>query len=98
MSRVVKTRMTEPEERTYTADVKCDLCGVLAPSPSNYSPWEKLYDVAQPEVSLKTGEQWPEGGSGERVFFDICPECFMSKVVPALKALGAEPTVEDWDC
>ena len=98
MSRVIKTRMTEPEERTYTAEVRCGLCEKLAPRPENYYPWEESYDVASPEVRMQTGEHYPEGGSGETTFFDICPECFTSKVVPALKAMGAEPVVETWEC
>ena len=97
MSRVIKVRQTEPRAEKYTAEVMCDLCGAIAPSPSNYDPWEKMYDVARPRVSLKTGSMFPEGGSGELTFFDICPECFVSKVIPALRALGATPTVESWD-
>ena len=98
MSRVVKTRVTEPKEETYTAEVRCDLCGELAPQPGCYYPWEESYDVVRPEVRMQTGEHYPEGGSGETTFFDICPGCFTSKVVPALKAMGAEPVVETWDC
>ena len=98
MSRAIKTRTTEPEEGTYTAEVRCDLCGELAPRPESYYPWEKSYDVVRPDVRMQTGSHYPEGGSGEIIFFDICPECFTSKVIPALKALGAEPIAKDWDC
>ena len=98
MSRAIKTRTTEPKEETYTAEVRCDLCGELAPQPGCYYPWEGCYDVVRPEVRMQTGTHYPEGGGGETTFFDICPHCFIDKVVPALKALGAEPIAKDWDC
>lgn len=36
-------------------------------------------------------------GSTEVTSFDLCGECFEKKLVPFLKSLGANPTVEDKD-
>jgi hypothetical protein len=48
--------------------------------------------VRKVEVSCEIGMHYPDGHETEETSFDICPECFVAKVVPALKALGAEPT------
>lgn len=75
--------------------ITCDICK------KTYSGehWEKAssYDVLETEVKLRTGSSYPEGGSGEETYFDICPTCFEEKLIPALKELGAIPTVKEWE-
>jgi hypothetical protein len=67
----------------------CDFCG------------EKLkarrYERNEVTLQHEEGSHYPEGGSGTRTVFDCCSDCWDSKVMPALKALGASPRVEDWD-
>jgi len=41
---------------------------------------------------------YPGGGGGDKIEFDVCPICFSEKLIPAMKALGAEPNYSDWDC
>jgi len=97
MSRETNVRRRTSDE-TYTSKVVCDLCGKEAPHPSDWRPWAiGGFDVTETEVTMKTGEQYPECGGGSRFFFDVCPECFKSKVVPAMQALGAELQEEEWD-
>lgn len=84
--------------RSYDAEVvesvTCDICKKTYQG----EDWEAhLYDVRKVEVSYREGEQYPEGGWGTKMYFDICPTCFTGRLVPALQALGAEPTMEHWD-
>ena len=40
---------------------------------------------------------YPESGCGIKYTYDICEECFVNKVIPALSNLGAEPAAKKWD-
>lgn len=97
--------MKVKEERTYPAHTEvvevartCDLCGCRTSDSRNWpkppNPGCSSYDVRKVEVSCEFGTHYPEGHDAEETSFDICPECFFAKLMPALKALGAEPTVE----
>lgn len=88
-----KSRTTEYE---VTVEVRCDLCGKLAPIPSE--AWqEDCFDVSETKVSMRTGRQYPDNGSGDTVEFDICPDCFSNRLVPWFKENGANPTEKEWD-
>jgi hypothetical protein len=84
-SRVVEEEITE--------SITCDICKRTFAG----DVWEKkFYTVLETQVSMKTGVSYPEGGSGEKLTFDICPTCFKEKLIPALKELGAQPTTSEW--
>lgn len=68
--------------------VICDLCGAKIE--------ESSYDVDEVEVRHKTGDNYPEGGSGEETSIDMCGKCFDEKLVPWLRSQGAAPRTEDW--
>lgn len=53
--------------------------------------------VEEVKVELKTGNVYPDGGSGENIEFDICKNCFEEKLIPWFKEQGAEPQVTEWD-
>lgn len=55
------------------------------------------YEVSEIEVRHKSGESYPESGSGTEIEYDICKVCFTNKVVPFLASLGATPRQTDWD-
>ena len=98
MSRLIKKRTYPEHTKEYIAELRCYICGRKAPSPENIYPWvKKMYSMCEVEVRLREGTQYPEGGSGQDVSFDVCPKCFKEKLVPALFALGAQPHVMDWD-
>jgi hypothetical protein len=83
-------------EESYVAEIHCDLCGRI--STNAWRPWSTgSYDLREVEVSLRTGDQYPEGGGGEMVEFDICPDCFTNKLVVWLESQGAKPRIEPWD-
>jgi hypothetical protein len=86
--------------------IVCDLCSkngigdkwnkwsyrLLAGSWNNNS-----YDIDRTEISYESGSSFPEGGSSEIISYDICPDCFMEKLIPWLKSQGAEGHVEEID-
>jgi hypothetical protein len=78
----------------------CDLCGVKGPD-SYTDDWESsTYDNKEVVVSVtvkhKDGASYPEGGSGREFHPDICPKCFVEKVLPALRALGIKIEYVDY--
>jgi hypothetical protein len=68
----------------------CDFCGQKLPSGEHFE-----YD----EVTIlrNKGERYPEYWTSEKTAFDCCAGCWESKVLPALRSLGAEPTVTEDD-
>ena len=69
----------------------CDPCQAVT-----HNGWrEDHYDAVETHVSLRTGYNWPEGGSGETTTIDICPKCFETKLIPWVKEHGGEPTVKE---
>jgi hypothetical protein len=93
----MKTYKETPVPATTRKDfvsVTCDLCKRVSKFP-NFK--ESNFDALEIEVKMRTGNSYPEGGSGEEVSFDICPECFQKKLMPFLQAQGAEPTQTEWD-
>lgn len=74
-------------------ETKCDLCGKT--TARNWGA--KRFEVAETEVRLRTGENYPDGGSGQETTVDVCPTCFKEKLIPWVESLGGKPTVEQWD-
>lgn len=87
-----KRTVEVPAKRETVVDrVTCDLCGgPVQPSPLSF-------DVSYTAVYFRSGEQYPEGGSGTQVEFDLCGSCFDGKLVPWMKGQGATPAVTDWE-
>tara|TARA_Y100000310_G_C20654248_1_gene801176 strand:+ start:138 stop:416 length:279 start_codon:yes stop_codon:yes gene_type:complete len=60
------------------------------------------YDHEEVECKMiighESGEHYPEGGSGECMLVDLCPDCFRDKLVPWLKSQGADVEYIGYDC
>ena len=67
----------------------CDLCR------DEINP--EIFVVEDVEVKCRTGHSYPESGSGEEVSFDICKNCFFTKLQPWLESQGAVPTTTEWE-
>jgi len=74
----------------------CDICG--RKSDSGWGDWRtKAYDATEVVVKLRLGDDYPEGGSGEKWEIDICPECFREKLIPWVEAFGhTKIEAEEW--
>ena len=80
-------------EVTVVTSISCDLCKKVGRL-SDQSFGEFDGDVAECEVSCTTGEQGYDYGDKVIVRYDVCPDCFRSKIVPLFEACGVSPRVE----
>ena len=85
--KIKEKKVIPKKEVEQVIAIQCDLCGKQY-HPRNWGG--SLYDVKRTEVSYESGEVYPEGGSTELISYDICPKCFMEKLVPWLESQGAE--------
>jgi hypothetical protein len=88
--------MKTVKEKEYEtiAYLTCDLCGIK--SQSSYY-WNGQGNVNETKIEWRTGDSWPEGGSGELIKIDICPDCFKNKLIPWLESQGAKINKSEWD-
>lgn len=99
MRKYEKQQITREENRLV--EQTCDLCGSKAEIP-NYR-WESgpLYHygntVSETEIRYKWGQHGPEDGNGKEIVVDLCPKCFVEKLVPWLESQGAKVTEKEWD-
>lgn len=91
----IKEKKLIPEKEVeVVVAVKCDLCS----KEFRTSNWGgSSFDIERTSVSYESGQVYPEGGSTELISYDICPKCFMNKLVPWLESQGAEYTLKDND-
>ena len=87
------TRITETIPVSYNHEriigVKCDLCG----KEFRGNRWGSTsFEILETAVHMKEGEQYPECGNSTEIRFDVCPECFKSKLIPWFLEQGAFPT------
>ena len=81
----LKKTVTRTEE--VVDRIACDLCHKQTKPFSNWG--RGIFNYAYTDVSCETGTRYPEGGTTTVVGFDICPECFMTKLVPWMEQQGA---------
>ena len=82
-------------EQKYTVKVvvkeTCDWCGQEVKRPG-YS----MYDVDEFSLFWKTGESYPEGGSGPEISVDLCIPC-REKLFNLLEARGVKIQRTKWE-
>jgi hypothetical protein len=92
--KATKTIQIPAKTETVFDYLKCDLCGTI----SHDSRWSsRQYEVTQPEVTLRVGDNYPEGGNTKETILDICPDCFEKKLIPWFKSQGGTPRIEEHD-
>ncbi len=91
----VTKQVKVPQKTVERLDhIKCELCDRTTHN-EEWSPGQ--YEVTRPEVSLRMGTNYPEGGNVTETVLDICPTCFQEKLVPWFRSLGGEPRQEEHD-
>lgn len=99
--KINKKEVEKLTKYTQTEKVICDLC---KREYKNDSRWTLLednfygdFEQKKTNLSYKWGDYFPDGGSGYEIGIDICPDCFMSKLVPWLKSQGVIIEEKEWD-
>jgi hypothetical protein len=92
--------ITVPPEPEKTKEVfdhyTCDICGLKTKSKENWGRGSN-YHIDKPTIKYNIGDGFPEGGSGEEYYLDICPTCFTEKIHPLLKEkFGIEFNIREW--
>lgn len=88
--RHVRTIQIPATTKQIIDKITCDICGANVNRGG-------LYEIDEVSVERRTGTIYPEGGAGTETKVDLCGECFESKLIPWLKAQGANPQTEDWE-
>ena len=90
---ITRKKVVVTKEYNEVVSTTCDICKKTFPG----MEWPREpYSILETNVSMKIGTSYPECGDGVETIFDICPDCFVTKLIPALRALGAEPREREW--
>lgn len=84
-----KTEIIPVREREVVDYVTCDICGIRIQSTG-------MYEVDEVTISRNVGTCYPEGSGGERTEYDVCGECFQSKLMPFIEGFTGNRRVEDY--
>lgn len=90
--RTFKPDIIPARETKKCSEVRCALCKKIAKFPHRAvdGNWaDDYYTVDKVTITRETGASYPEGGNSVVTEIDICPECFDTKVRPAMRDLGA---------
>lgn len=97
--------VTVPATEAHTKDVvdyvSCDLChrqsktGDYRFGETDWNPENYHHDKVA--VHREEGCNYPEIGNSTYTIFDICPDCFLNKLLPWLQEQGACPRTEETD-
>lgn len=80
----------------HVVGLTCDLCGRTVET--DRCSWAaEEHKVSEVEVHFKSGENTDDSGKGEKITVDICPDCFMRKLIPWVTDQGGTPTTTTWE-
>ena len=91
MMKHYKERVEPSKKIEYLSKITCDLCG------KNMFSLGSGYSIEEVTIDYKTGEQYPEGGSGKECKIDMCGDCFETKFTEWLMGQGVKIKYTDWD-
>ncbi len=78
-----------------TTSYTCDRCGKPCGRDERHRTFEVKEVRLHAVVEHEEGGRYPEGASTEQIEVDCCSNCFLTVVIPALKALGFKPVTVD---
>lgn len=80
--RYTKIEEARVERREVRSREVCDSCG------RDVDHADRIYHEEDVEITALIGDVYPEGSHQTAYDVDICGACFVSRVVPALAAIG----------
>lgn len=94
----MKTFKTITRDSEVIDKVTCDLCGVICYGGYDWDTKDSnAYSIEQTTIEYRKGTSYPECRFGETTTIDICPKCFIEKLIPWMKSQGCEPTITEWE-
>ena len=76
---------------TVVEKTTCDICGnVFDPAAHVSGYFEEVH------FWHRRGDEYSEGGSGDELDLDICPDCMNNIIVPFLKSVGKTVEYKEW--
>lgn len=81
--KIMETR-TETLAREVQVGVECDMCK------QRFREHDGSYHSKEVRISARDITSYPECGSSEDYEPDVCWDCFINRIIPALKALGLD--------
>jgi len=84
--KIIDVPATTREVEEYTT---CDLC--------REKITEDRGSEEKVEISRRTGDSCPDGGSGDEIKVDLCCLCFDTKLKPWFESQGVVLTAIKWD-
>ncbi len=77
-------------------ELKCDMCGTASPLP--HREWAtEAFEVNRVTLSYRTGTHYPDCGHGDEISIDLCPACFVNRILPWLTSQGVASVSEQWE-
>jgi len=85
--KILKVVIIPKHKETQIAKIVCDICGEER---EQYEDWRNdphkddhnsSYFDTETKLEYTFGDNYPDGGSGKKYELDICPKCFMEKIV-----------------
>jgi len=92
MSKTYKT-VTQTKTTAVIDSTACDICGKTKRGNNNWTGG--TWNIERVTVQIEEGEVFPEIGTTETLEYDICPECFRTRLVAFLASLGATGTTKE---
>lgn len=68
--------------------ITCELCKKQSNNPN----WGSGYAIRQTTVECDDYKSYPSDAYGEKYQIDICPDCFIDKLIPWVVAQGGQVT------
>lgn len=90
----VFAKKQELREVTYLESHTCDFCKKKS---DNESWRNSRYDIEDVDIKYRTGFSYPDAGYEEFFELDICPACFVEKLIPWAKENGAQMIKQEFD-
>lgn len=97
-----------PSTRSVLDFIRCDICGAQTTDetawPEHSPEFMEDYDCFRTPINEVSPLKWKEGGyyhhdggSFEQIHVDICPKCFLTKLVPWLESQGVKINKKEID-
>lgn len=94
MKRYRKETIPEQQVDRFEAIV-CDICGAES-SKNIHEWWGDRFEGVEIEIKYNSASRYPDDVSGDVIEYDLCPDCFRSKLMPWMESQGTKPSEYDY--